>query len=274
MAKNWCFTFNNYPEDVDEQLLGIECVYLVYQREHGGNGTPHLQGYVAFERKKTLSAVRRFIPAAHWEIARGTPVQNRDYCTKEETRDPDTVPTEFGVLPLGAGARSDLAALAKSIVGGKRLRDVIQDEPEQVVKYHKGLQFLETACAKKRTEKTEVFWYHGATGSGKTKLAFEESPDAYFKMGTSKWWDGYDGTSDVIIDDYRRDLCTFAELLRLFDRYPMYVEVKGGTVQFNPRRIYITTPKSPQDTWEGRTEEDLAQLMRRIEHVVHFNLPL
>jgi hypothetical protein len=36
------------------------------------------------------------------------------------------------------------------------------------------------------------------------------------------------------------------------------------------KRIFISTPKSPEDTWEGRTEEDLQQLLRRIETIIHF----
>lgn len=95
-------------------------------------------------------------------------------------------------------------------------------------------------------------------------------PDAYVKMGTNKWWDGYEQQECVIVDDYRRDLCTFAELLRLFDRYPMRVECKGASVEFYSKVIIITTPKAPADTWEGRCEEDIRQLERRIFEVRHF----
>lgn len=90
------------------------------------------------------------------------------------------------------------------------------------------------------------------------------------KMSANKWWDGYDNNEDVIIDDYRCNFCCFAELLRLCDRYPMKVEVKCGVRQFVAKRLYITTTRSPRDTWAGRSSEDLTQLLRRIEHVVPF----
>lgn len=118
-----------------------------------------------------------------------------------------------------------------------------------------------------------MHWFYGSTGTGKTRSAYEISPLAYFKSPTNHWWDGYEGQETVIIDDYRVDFCKFSQLLRLFDRYPLSVEVKGGTVEFLAKDIYITTPKSPQDTWASRTEEDLAQLMRRIEDVRCFDEP-
>jgi len=58
--------------------------------------------------------------------------------------------------------------------------------------------------------------------------------------------------------------------LRLLDRYPLTVEVKGGTVSFTSTRIYITTPKNVEDTWEGRNVGDLEQLRRRITEVRYF----
>lgn len=74
----------------------------------------------------------------------------------------------------------------------------------------------------------------------------------------------------MIIDDYRASFCQFNELLRMLDRYPYQVQCKGSTVQFNAKRIFITTPKDPRETWSSRTSEDIAQLERRIEFVKFF----
>ena len=91
-------------------------------------------------------------------------------------------------------------------------------------------------------------------------------------MGDAKWWDGYTQPPCVIIDDYRPRLCPFNELLRLLDRYPVRVEYKGGSIHFNSQTIILTTPKSPRETWASRTEEDIAQLIRRIDEVRNFDL--
>ena len=50
----------------------------------------------------------------------------------------------------------------------------------------------------------------------------------------------------------------------------MKVETKGGTVEFVATTIYITTPKTPIDTWATRSEEDIAQLTRRITEIRHY----
>lgn len=126
-----------------------------------------------------------------------------------------------------------------------------------------------------RQQKTEVHWYYGPTGTGKSREAYriaEAASSYYVKDPTNKWWDGYDQQDVVIIDDYRRDFATFATLLRLFDRYAMSVEYKGGTVQFNSRMIIVTSPKDPKSTWEGRSDEDIQQLMRRIDFKLHFDV--
>jgi hypothetical protein len=136
--------------------------------------------------------------------------------------------------------------------------------------YTRGIRSLVQLGIPKRAHKSIVHWYWGPTGTGKTRLASEESPDAYWKSSAHQWWDGYDGVSDVIIDDYRASFCPFNELLRLLDRYPYQVQVKGATQQLNAKRIFITTPKDPRSTWASRTDEDIAQLERRIEIVKFF----
>jgi hypothetical protein len=110
----------------------------------------------------------------------------------------------------------------------------------------------------------------GPTGSGKSRFCYESCPEGYWKAPEHSWWDGYEGQEDVIVDDYRRDFCKFSSLLRLFDRYPYQLNVKGSTVHFRAKRIFISTPFDVRRTWEGRSDEDLQQLLRRVEHQIQF----
>jgi len=266
-----CFTLNNPTVEDFERIDGLRSggyvKYFVYQRERGANDTPHIQGYVVGKDSRDLAGWKRLLgDRAHIERANGTAAQNRAYCTKEDTREPGTEPVEWGTCPQ-QGQRTDLDAVYSLIASGANEREILEKDPSSYIKYSGGIKRALVLHLPRRAWKTTVFWWYGSTGTGKSREAAERFPEAYWKPGASKWWDGYDGQSDVIVDDYRRDLCTFAELLRLLDRYPMLVEYKGGTTQFVARNIIITTPRSPRVTWQGRTEEDIAQLERRIEEV-------
>lgn len=45
--------------------------------------TPHLQGYVEFKNARTFNQVKKLLPRAHIEKAKGNRQQNIDYCSKE-----------------------------------------------------------------------------------------------------------------------------------------------------------------------------------------------
>ena len=85
-ARGWCFTINNYTE-LDEHIvfeMAEYSKYVVCGREIGSeNGTPHLQGFVYFENKKSLNQVKEIHSTAHWEAMRGTVDQAAEYCKKK-----------------------------------------------------------------------------------------------------------------------------------------------------------------------------------------------
>ena len=95
--RNWCFTLNNWIEDEFEKIkkwIIKYCKYGIIGREIGEQGTPHLQGYFQRNNPGSLSGLKTQVsPRAHFEIARGTPSQNYEYCTKE-----DGTPWEHGTL--------------------------------------------------------------------------------------------------------------------------------------------------------------------------------
>jgi len=105
-AKRWCFTLNNYTED-EEQLIGDfldgeEVEYGIVGREVGEEETPHLQGYFVLQDTHVISWLhQRMGGRCHYTVARGSPTQNRDYCSKEADFD------EYGDIPGPQGKRTD-----------------------------------------------------------------------------------------------------------------------------------------------------------------------
>jgi len=123
-AMHWCFTTNNYtPEQVTalRQLASDPSVkYLIFGREVGETGTPHLQGFISFEKRTRFSNVQALVPDSHLEVTRK--VQHAiEYCKKENDFE------EFGEPPAGPGCRTDITAFKAAVQGStcslKRIRE-------------------------------------------------------------------------------------------------------------------------------------------------------
>lgn len=269
-SRHYCLTLNNPNENDVEQwnlaqakeAYGI--VYLVYGREIGSSGTPHLQGFVSFSKRRRLTFVRSiFGDRIHAETARAKPRVAAEYCKK------DGVYLEFGECPSGQGTRSDLAAALSAIKSGVSRLQLIEGHAIAYSRAYRVLNDAQTLLAPRRDWRPEVFVLYGETGTGKTKRAFMEAPDAYFHPG-GPWFDGYDGQPDVIFDDFGGSEFKLTYLLKLLDRYPMRVPVKGSFVSWVPRRIYITSNYSVKEWFPNAKDEHVKALLRRIEKITHF----
>lgn len=133
-SKHWCFTLNNYT---DEDLLRLSSLrstrdlYLIYGKEVGETGTPHLQGFVSFPSRKRLNQVIQALGQCHCSIARFIS-QSIEYCKKEGDY------TEFGIPPKGKGQRSDLEAFKEEVKNGMRSLEEIREKHSSVyAKYSK-----------------------------------------------------------------------------------------------------------------------------------------
>jgi len=123
-SRNYCFTVNNYdgiltePDWEDLQRAGAK--YLVFQEEIGEQGTPHLQGYIAFEQPKTMQQVCDLIEGASVRAAKGSADQNTVYCTKEEGRVGG--PYVYGLIPQQVRAKSIASLRALRMAKEKKER--------------------------------------------------------------------------------------------------------------------------------------------------------
>lgn len=256
-GKFWCFTLNNFSEDDIEKIKSYKNNYLIFGKEVGENGTPHLQGYIEFSTNHKLDRLKKKIhDKAHWEKRRGTASEAAEYCKKDNDY------YEYGEISKPKqGSRSDITEVRTLVQNGKGMKDIVLNvNSYQAIRYAETLlKYVEI----KRTWKPEVKWFWGPTGVGKTKKAMEEAVNPWVSGKNLKWWEGYDAHEDVVIDDFRADFCTFHELLRILDRYEYRIEVKGSSRQFLAKRIWITSCYEPNKVYQ--TREDIAQLLRRID---------
>jgi len=83
-SRSFVFTWNNYPDDHQDQLDALFPRYVCYGYEWAPEtGTPHLQGYLYFENARALGALRRYLRGVHVDVARGSPEQAITYCKKD-----------------------------------------------------------------------------------------------------------------------------------------------------------------------------------------------
>lgn len=297
--KSWVITVNNYGPSCRDSLLGSFeefCVYGCFQPEIGDSGTRHLQGFFCLTSPRTLLGVKRSLlsgtdglRAAHLEPARGTSAQARDYCNKEESRD---LSAEFGFCEIGTfadcpgmpgqGQRTDLNRLSGLIVEGAQLSEVAAADPSSWVKFHRGFESLfRIHNCRSRVWSPDagfppvhVYWFHGPTGTGKTREVYEVTPhdELYVKPPGDLWFDGYVNQNTLLLDDYRTWF-TFGYLLNLLDRYPIRVPVKGSYVDVCWEKVYITAPNRPEEMYHEIAEKSdgrMDQLLRRITEIRRF----
>lgn len=252
-SKRWCFTLNNYTSEEEDAIQQIETLYLVYGREVGESGTPHLQGFLTVSPSKRLAAMRRLIPRAHWERARGTSQEAADYCKK----DGDFF--ERGSIP-SPGKRTDLHSAVETL-RESGIQAVAEEHPVQFVKFSRGFRDLALALEKPYDhDDTRGIWIFGPPGSGKSHAARAFSSDIYLKA-QNKWWDGYSGQSVVILDDL--DSNTLGHLLKIWaDKYSCTGETKGGTVHLRHTKFVVTSNYSIEELWDG-DENMIEAILRR-----------
>lgn len=271
----YTFTYNNPTISIDECIEmfvnGYKTKYIVIGDEVAPTtGTPHYQGYVYFVSAKSIKDLTNKFQKVHFIIANGTAEQNRRYCLKIRPEDPkpNDIWAEWGEMPK-QGKRNDLEDIRGCLADGGGMRDVVSRASS-----YQSVKMAETILKyneKKRNWKPRVIWIWGSTGTGKTRKAMEMLDDPWISGKNLKWWEGYDAHKHVLVDDFRKDFCTFHELLRILDRYPYTVEVKGGSRQLLADTIIITSCFSPRTVYE--TREDVEQLIRRIDEVILMKNP-
>lgn len=269
-SKYWVWTLNNYTDDEQQHLRDLggheDVSYIVFGREIGAEGgTPHLQGYTEFRRRLRLNQVKGLLgDRLHLERRRGSGQQARNYSIKDGDFE------EFGSLAtVHQGRRTDLETACADVLAGKRPKDIAAEHAVVFTKYHRGLLALRSATQPKRTWKPSVKVLWGDPGTGKTRSVYEAEQDVYSHPG-GPWFDGYDGQEAVLFDDFTGSCFKLQYLLKLLDRYPMDVPVKGGFVNWIPRRIYITS-NVPVDEWYGNARPiHVAALRRRLDSIVHY----
>jgi len=216
-----------------------------------------------FNKKVRLRFVKSvFGQGAHCEPSRSEAAS--DYVWKDETSVPNT---RFclGALPIKRNSPPDW-----DLVKNHAKRGRLDDVPADIyVRCYNQLRRIESDHLEPVgiVRRFECYW--GITGSGKSRRAWDEAGlDAYPKDPRSKFWCGYQGHANVVMDEFRGGI-DISHVLRWLDRYPVLVELKGGATVLKAERIWITSNIHPRDWYPDLDDETKEALVRRM-NITHF----
>jgi len=270
-SRGFVFTCNNYTLEHEERVRKLVSRWLLYGREIGESGTPHLQGVIWFQNPRSLGSLIKKLPGFHLAVARGTAEENEEYCSKGgdvwSSGERPLSSEEQGAL--GGAAQTDRWDLARAQASEGKFGEI---DSELYIKYQAAFHriyslALETAPLV-ATDVLNNFWFWGKSGTGKSREARRRWPNAYLKA-KNKWWSGYMFQDVAIIDDVdpQHSVWIGAFLKEWSDHYPFQAEVKGSSMVIRPKIFVVTSQYRIEDIFTD--PETVAALQRRFQ-VVRF----
>lgn len=218
-ARRWCFTINNYS-DADQIVLRLvvqsgDAKFLIFGRERGESGTPHLQGFVIFDRPRRLRAAKGLIsPRAHLEPARGTSDQAATYCRKENDFE------EFGSIPNEQGKRNDFADFKQWVLDcptKPTARDIASEFPTLFIRYGRILEWVDLIYPPPELVTGDPRPWQSGLGqtlnepAGDRKIIFVVDPiGGCGKSWFIRWWLSTHGTDTQRLSIGKRDDLAYA----------------------------------------------------------------
>jgi hypothetical protein len=216
------------------------------------------------EKKVRLRGIKSiFGDGAHCEPTRSQAA--RDYVWKQDTQVAGTQ-FELGKLPVRRNIATDWDAVWISATTGSFL-----DVPANLrVQHYRTLRTIAADYARPLPIVRSVFVFWGSTGLGKSRDAWDAAGlDAYCKDPRSKFWDGYRGHQNVVVDEFRGAI-DVAHILRWCDRYPVNVEVKGSSTPLLAESIWFTSNIHPRNWYPDLDQPTLDALLRRL-NITHYD---
>lgn len=226
MSKDYVFTAWELPEPNDATAS-----YWIWGEEIcPDTGRLHYQGFIILDRRSRFAAAKRAIGGGidvHLESRQGTRAEARAYCIKD------------GVNIVEHGT---FESLTQKELFKKNIGFLKEEYPAFFCRYYKGLYMLADKGPKWRDVQVTVLW--GDTDTGKTRQVMEM--DDVFKLDPPyTWWDGYEGETILLLDDYKDGAIARGALLNICDGYRLRLPLKGGHTWARWDKVYITSNFNP-----------------------------
>lgn len=258
-SRKWQITINN-PIDkgythvfIREQLSKFKsCVYWCMSDEIGEEKTYHTHIYLQCSSGVRFSTLKKRFDGGHFEMAKGTGQQNRDYVfkegkwlgtDKEETNLKETHEEYGEIPPERQGARNDIADLYDMIKSGMSTYEILEISPHYLLHMDKIDKVRQIVAEEKfkdswRDVQTEYIW--GATGTGKTRCVMDKYgySNVYRVTDYEHPFDAYKGQDVVVFEEFRSSL-RLEDMLKYLDGYPVEFPARYNNKQACFTKVYI-----------------------------------
>lgn len=291
-SRKWLLTINNplehgySHEQIKKNMLEIKTEYWCMCDEVGEGGTPHTHIYLAATNAILFTTLQKRFRGAHFDAAKGTHQQNRDYVRKEgkyldsekkETNLPDTF-EEFGVMPIERVVKSKFSdELYEMIKADKSNYEILECFPSAMSKLNQIEQVRQTLRSEKYANQfrpLEVWYIFGESGVGKTRSVMEKYgySNVYRIPNYQHPFDQYSGQDVILFDEFRSSL-PISEMLQYLDGYPVHLPCRYNNKIACYTKVYIIS-NIPLDEQYKTTQADQPEtwkaLLRRIQHIEKF----
>ena len=251
--------------------------YAIYQYERGECGTPHLQCFIIYKGGKRFKNVKQDFPTAHLKVPNGSNSDNREYCTKKDTRLAE--PVEIGEFSE-MRARNDVIQFFDMLKLGatnmmlQNLFPVLyaQYGPDKIEKMRQDILKDEHG---KKFRKIKVTYIYGPTRLGKTSYVYERYPLEdicrvnNYERGT---FEDYQHQKILVLDEFTGKIeITFMN--NLLDKFPVNLPARfaNRTACFEEAYIISNLPLDRIYTFEQmNTPEVYDAFKTRIKNIIKF----
>lgn len=292
-SRKWQLTINNpvdkgFSHDKIDNLLKEfkSLVYYCLSDEIGEQGTYHTHVYVAFSSAVRFSSLMKKFEGSHFEMARGTSEQNRDYVFKDgKWRNSEKGVTnladthiEYGVMPVERqGKRNDLDDLYDMIKSGMSNHDIVECNPSYMInldKIDRCRQILVENEFKNKWRDLQVTYCYGDTGTGKTRSVMDSYGynNVYRVTDYFHPFDSYDGEDVIVFEEFRSSL-RLGDMLKYLDGYPLKLPSRYFNKVACYTKVFILSNISLDEQYEDIQRNEYRSwlaFLRRIHYVEEY----
>ncbi|MDH6603728.1 hypothetical protein OKW23_000869 [Bacilli bacterium PM5-9] len=293
-SRKWQITINNPIEksythyrikEILNEFNGL--IYWCMSDEIGENKTYHTHIYIVSNNAIRFSTMKNRFTGAHFEIARGTSIDNRDYIfklgkwLKDKKNETNLTEThkEWGEIPIERqGARNDLTDLYDMIKQGMDNFEILETTPEYLMnidKIERVRQVVKENEYRQLFRTLEVTFIYGKTESGKTRYVLETHgyENVYRVTDYTHPFDGYRGQNVICFEEYRSNLL-IGNMLNYLDGYPLELPCRYSNKIACYTVVYIISNIALDEQYSSyQINEPLTwqAFLRRINKIIEFH---